>query len=497
MEKAELQQLAARAEQGDSAAWDALYREIGAIAASVCRKYNMSAEDAADVTQEAALALSGRLDTLARMDNPEGYLRRTVNSKCIDLIRADTKVPTERMHENEDYVLSLPDASATPENEVAGFSPDRLIDDFLAELPEDQRVALTMRYCDGYTNAQIAEKLGVPPGTVASRVRYGKKALEKRIVQYEKENHIRLHAKIALPFLPWRWFQHSMLQTAEIIAADGGSSASGVTKAIASALATVVMGGAVISSGLVFHESTPPLPTETAPTQAVTEQAETPEAATVYEDIYETQVETVYETVNVTRYREAEQERQDAPALPDAFRIAGNRFEPSENLLTSNTFHSDVLGATLTFPDSWINNVEIEEEAENNSILLTDRGTSDNPVSDYCTLLAIDRQDCCEGEYREDYEPPQKNEDGTYESYIFTFGVAELPDKDKVSYYRAILNWNSSIMKKTDLDYSNINREVLSVLESFRPDNLTYKSLLTQEIRDAVMEITDFRIATP
>ena len=47
MEKAELQQLAARAEQGDSAAWDALYREIGAIAASVCRKYNMSAEDAA------------------------------------------------------------------------------------------------------------------------------------------------------------------------------------------------------------------------------------------------------------------------------------------------------------------------------------------------------------------------------------------------------------------------------------------------------------------
>lgn len=164
MEKAELQQLAARAEQGDSAAWDALYREIGAIAASVCRKYNMSAEDAADVTQEAALALSGRLDTLARMDNPEGYLRRTVNSKCIDLIRADTKVPTERMHENEDYVLSLPDASATPENEVAGFSPDRLIDDFLAELPEDQRVALTMRYCDGYTNAQIAEKLGVPPG---------------------------------------------------------------------------------------------------------------------------------------------------------------------------------------------------------------------------------------------------------------------------------------------------------------------------------------------
>ena len=51
-------------------------------------------------------------------------------------------------------------------------------------------------------------------------------------------------------------------------------------------------------------------------------------------------------------------------------------------------------------------------------------------------------------------------------------------------------------MNKTDLDYSNINRNVLSVIESFRPVGLKYTSLLTQEEKDAVMKCTDFRIRT-
>lgn len=498
MDKAELQHLAACAEKGDKAAWETLYREISAIAASVCKRNRMSAEDAEDVAQETALALSGKLGELARMDNPEGYIRRAANSKSIDIIRADSKVPTERMHENEDYVLSLPDASATPENEVAGFNADRLIDDFIAELPEEQRVSLTLRYCDGYTNAQIAEKLGVPLGTVASRVRYGKKALEKRITAYEKKNHIRLHAKIALPFLPWRWFQRHALQTAEIVSADGGSSVSDVSRAITGSVATVVLGGAVIGSGLVFRENTPPLPVEPLPTQAVVEQVE-PTAATIYEDVYETQVETVWETVNVTRYEQAQQAEQSEPTLPNAFQFAGNRYEPSEDLLTAGAFHSEALNATVTFPDSWVNNVEFEDWTDEygGHLAIRDRGTDENMVSEYCQLLSIYCDDVDSDSFEDDFEPPHKNEDGSYETLYLPFGVAELPDGSKSRVFRCSMNWNSAVMNKTELNYDNINREVLSVLESFRPDGLRYKSLLTQEKKDAVMKITDFHISTP
>lgn len=488
MEKAELQQLATRASKGESAAWEALYGEIGKISASVCRKNNLSPEDAEDVTQEASLALSGRLRELAAMDNPEGYIRRVINSKSIDLIRAASKTPIESMHEDEDYVLSLPDAADTPENEVAGTSADRLIKDFIDELPDDQREALIMRYYDGYTNAQIAEKLNVPPGTVASRVRYGKQALEKRITKYEKDNKIRLHAKFAIPFLPWRMFKEQSLKTAEIIATDGGSSASGGTRALTGFLATVVFGGAVIGTGIVLSNN-PPNIEETVPVQSVTEQAE-PTAATVYEDIYETQVETVYKSINSEQQynRRIEQVEQNRAALSDEFKFAGNRFERSENLLTSKTYHSDELGATITFPDSWVNNVELIKNV--NGIGVYDRGKSDNPLGVYLSQNALLTFSYTDNDIysleEQNYSLP----------HYFAFGLAEFPGRKTYKYriYECWLSWNGTVMNKTDLDYSNINRDVIYILESFRPDGSKYTSLLTQEKKDAVMNATEFEL---
>lgn len=486
MEKAELQQLAARASQGESAAWEALYREIGKISASVCRKNELSPEDAEDVTQEASLALSGRLKELAAMDNPEGYIRRVINSKSIDLIRAASKTPMESMHEDEDYVLSLPDAADTPENEVAGTSADRLIKDFIDELPDDQREALIMRYYDGYTNAQIAKKLNVPPGTVASRVRYGKQALEKRITKYEKDNKIRLHAKFAIPFLPWRMFKEQSLKTAEIIATDGGSSTSGGTRALTGFLATVVFGGAVIGTGIVMKNNNNPTD-EIVPTQAVTEQVEQidPTAATVYKDVYETQVATVYQNVNVNSAQSGgEQAEQASQGVPDEFHFAGNRFLRSEDILTTNTYHANNLGATLTFPDSWVNNVCVVESPS--SLRIIDRSQGDNWGSEYTYLMGIRFENKSKKDFRDILEIP---------AYNFYFGYTELPGKEEYRVYICSLNLNKSLMNKTNLDYSKINSEILSVLDSFRPDNSNYTSLLTEEKKDAVMTLPDLDIS--
>ncbi len=458
MEKAELQQLAARASKGESAAWEALYGEIGKISASVCRKNKLSPEDAEDVTQEASLALSGRLRELAAMDNPEGYIRRVINSKSIDLIRAASKTPIESMHEDEDYVLSLPDAADTPENEVAGTSADKLIKDFIDELPDDQREALIMRYYDGYTNAQIAKKLNVPPGTVASRVRYGKQALEKRITKYEKDNKIRLHAKIAIPFLPWRMFKEQSLKTAEIIA-----------------------------TGIVMKNNNNPTD-EIVPTQAVTEQVEQidPTAAAVYKDVYETQTATVYQNVNVnsaqstgqaSEQNKTEQTGQDPSEESDEFHFAGERFESSKNTLTSNTYHSDTLGGTFTFPDSWVNNVEIRDDKYSFTVL--DKGQTSDLQNSIMELFCYSH--LIKDEFPDEYY---------YNILSFNFWYGKRPGEDNYSTCRCYLSWNPNTLYRTNLDYSKINSEILSVLESFQPDNSDFTNLLTQQKKDAVMRFT-------
>ena len=208
-------------------------------------------------------------------------------------------------------------------------------------------------------------------------------------------------------------------------------------------------------------------------------------------------METLYNTVNSAQQynRKTEQAEQNRAAPSDEFKFAGNRFERSENLLTSKTYHSDELGATITFPDSWVNNVNVRYYG--NSIHITDVGEgNDNNYTLYNELMTIGF-DVYDNDYPVEFYPPEKSTSGDYYPYSFEFGVSELPAKNKYNVYRCSLNWNKTNMIKTDLDYNNINRDVISILESFRPDGLKYTSLLTQEKKDAVMKITQFYEQSP
>lgn len=264
MDKTELKRLAKRAASGDKAAWERLYRAIAALTEAVCRKNGLSREDCENVTQETALALSKNLRRLSAMANPGGYIRRVAANKCVDIIRAEKKLPENADLSPDGLLLGMPDTAPTPENEVADLSPDRLIDDFLAELPEEQRICLTMRYMDGYSNRRIAERLGLPIGTVASRIRYAKQSLKKRVTEYEKAHRVKLHA---MPFLPWSRFEERAGRVAQLLGTDGGSAVSGVTRVVSGTVAAVVIGSAVLGTGVVTTQNDAlPAVEATAPT---------------------------------------------------------------------------------------------------------------------------------------------------------------------------------------------------------------------------------------
>ena len=74
--------------------------------------------------------------------------------------------------------------------------------------------------------------------------------------------------------------------------------------------------------------------------------------------------------------------------------------------------------------------------------------------------------------------------------YNFYFGYSQLPGEDTYILYKSSLSWNKSLLYRTNLDYSKINSEILSVLESFHPDNSNFTSLLTQKQKDNVMKFT-------
>ena len=118
---------------------------------------------AEDIAQEAFLAALRNLDRFDRRRPFGPWLHRIVVNRAIDWARARTL----RQEVGGDALAAAP-ASGNP---APALSDD--IVSALAGLSPDHRAVIVLRYLLGYTPGEIARILGVPRGTVNSRLRRG------------------------------------------------------------------------------------------------------------------------------------------------------------------------------------------------------------------------------------------------------------------------------------------------------------------------------------
>jgi RNA polymerase sigma-70 factor (ECF subfamily) len=147
------------AQQGDAAAWQALYQR--ALPAVWRQAYALvgNVHVAEDITSESMLALLKNIDRL-QTDAPKiaGWLRVVVRCKAADhqrkVFRARDKLPaTVDVYSNG---RAAGDPSAPLEVEETRIDVLRVLD----EMPDRQRVVLEWKYLDGLRVRQIAERLG-------------------------------------------------------------------------------------------------------------------------------------------------------------------------------------------------------------------------------------------------------------------------------------------------------------------------------------------------
>ena len=122
---------------------------------------------AEDIAQESFLAAVRNLDRFDRRRPFGPWLHRIVVNRAIDWTRA-------RQLRGETELVDAP----APE-------PERPLDDSLldalAELPPEHRAVIVLRHLLEYTPGEIAELLGLPRGTVNSRLRRGLDSLKERV----------------------------------------------------------------------------------------------------------------------------------------------------------------------------------------------------------------------------------------------------------------------------------------------------------------------------
>jgi RNA polymerase sigma-70 factor (ECF subfamily) len=131
--------------------------------------------DALDATQDALIAITRGL---ARYDGRAAFSTwayRVTTNACLDELRRRRRRPVPEA----ELMVDTPYASGPALDQTA---VDRLtIDDALAALPPDFRAPVVLRDVLGLDYAEIADVLGIPPGTVRSRIARGRRALAERI----------------------------------------------------------------------------------------------------------------------------------------------------------------------------------------------------------------------------------------------------------------------------------------------------------------------------
>jgi RNA polymerase sigma-70 factor (ECF subfamily) len=164
--------LVAAAQAGDRDALDALLRRHIEMVHAVCTRLAGNPADGADATQEALIAIVRGLPRFDGRSSLRTWIYRVATNACLDELRRRARRPTPGLpFDSSDDAPSL-------ETEV---SERMSIDAALADLPEDFRVAVVLRDVQGMDYAEIAEVLGVPLGTVRSRIARGRQGLAARL----------------------------------------------------------------------------------------------------------------------------------------------------------------------------------------------------------------------------------------------------------------------------------------------------------------------------
>jgi RNA polymerase sigma-70 factor (ECF subfamily) len=155
-------ELVRAAQRGSEEAVEALFRRHWRRAHRAAFLIVRDADAAEDIAQEAFLAALRALDRFDRRRPFRPWLHRIVVNRSIDHARARAL-----RREVGEEALGEP---AAPEVE-AGLDPD--LTAALARLDPEQRAAIVLRYLLEYTPGEIARMLGLPRGTVNSRLRRG------------------------------------------------------------------------------------------------------------------------------------------------------------------------------------------------------------------------------------------------------------------------------------------------------------------------------------
>lgn len=157
--------------------WEEIARDEGDFIYAVAYRLTGNREDAQDLVQDVLVRVQRGLRTY-QPGNLRAWLGRIATNAFLDDARRRQRRPQVSLPEDPDLVLPA-SPSAAEDSAAAGLSDE--LQQALAVLPEEFRIAVVLSDVAGLPYTDIAEQLGVPVGTVRSRIHRGRLALREAL----------------------------------------------------------------------------------------------------------------------------------------------------------------------------------------------------------------------------------------------------------------------------------------------------------------------------
>ena len=193
--------LVARVLEGDRQAYRELVERHQARVFGLAKSLLRNQADAADIAQEAFLRAYGNLHRYRAEGSFTAWLAKITNNLAIDFLRRQKIQATCELGDD------VADAAAGPAGLLAAQVPadpqtatlrrelGNRLEKALGRLPEKHRSILILREIDGLSYQELSEVLGIPVGTVMSRLFHSRAKMQEMLREYLEEPRSRSAGK--------------------------------------------------------------------------------------------------------------------------------------------------------------------------------------------------------------------------------------------------------------------------------------------------------------
>ena len=164
-------------DDGRIPSWEEVARRHGRKIYNFAYRLTGNSHDAHDLAQEVLIRVHRGLSSYTP-GSFEGWLWRITRNAFLDDVRRKKRRPTAQLPEGDHVDLG---ATPAPDEVLAEVRLGEDVQEALLELPFDFREAVVMCDIVGLSYEEIAEAVGVPVGTVRSRIHRGRKMLRERL----------------------------------------------------------------------------------------------------------------------------------------------------------------------------------------------------------------------------------------------------------------------------------------------------------------------------